>query len=267
VNGKKVAASQNRQKPAELDLAPHFHPGLNTVAVEVINWPDPESGKGSDQAAKEQSAGFIFFAAGFDMHGGDNDRPDVAGHGRSLFQLPAWTHASDAAWLCSRQHVEGWENPDFDTDGWSHAVDLGPISAGPWKLHGALTASLRRQVPSGQVRSSLFNEDPLTRALGRPNREQVVTRRDSIATTLQALELSNGTTLDDILKHGADYWLERKLPATDLARQIFSVTLGREPTGSELEASLGLLGAPASPDGVADLLWAIIMLPEFQMVY
>ena len=41
-------------------------------------------------------------------------------------------------------------------------------------------------------------------ALGRTSREQVVTRRDPIATTLQALELTNGGTLDARLKQGRD---------------------------------------------------------------
>ena len=50
-------------------------------------------------------------------------------------------------------------------------------------------------------------DNALSRALGRPNREQVVTRRDSLATMLQALELVNGTTLDDILNRGGQQWI------------------------------------------------------------
>jgi hypothetical protein len=44
---------------------------------------------------------------------------------------------------------------------------------------------------------------PLTRAMGRPIRDQVFTRREDAATTLQALELVNGETLALILKRGA----------------------------------------------------------------
>jgi hypothetical protein len=44
---------------------------------------------------------------------------------------------------------------------------------------------------------------PMTRAMGRPIRDQVFTRREDAATTLQALELVNGDTLAVILKRGA----------------------------------------------------------------
>ena len=56
---------------------------------------------------------------------------------------------------------------------------------------------------TNQIRASLVAADPLAVALGRPNREQVVTSRPTVATTLQALELTNGETLAKILHRGA----------------------------------------------------------------
>jgi hypothetical protein len=44
---------------------------------------------------------------------------------------------------------------------------------------------------------------PMTRAMGRPIRDQVFTTREDAATTLQALELVNGDTLAIVLKRGA----------------------------------------------------------------
>src|SRR3954449_6661358 len=52
----------------------------------------------------------------------------------------------------------------------------------------------------GHIRASLVAADPLMTALDRPNREQVMTVRSTAATTLQALELTNGATLDGRLK-------------------------------------------------------------------
>ena len=49
----------------------------------------------------------------------------------------------------------------------------------------------------------MVTADPLTVALGRPNREQVTTSRAAAATTLQALELANGATLANVLEQGA----------------------------------------------------------------
>ncbi len=50
------------------------------------------------------------------------------------------------------------------------------------------------------VRASLVNADLLMRSLGRPNREQVVTERPSELTTLQSLDLANGTILTETLQ-------------------------------------------------------------------
>jgi hypothetical protein len=48
-----------------------------------------------------------------------------------------------------------------------------------------------------------LKSSPLTRGLGRPIRDQVYTTRATDATTLQALEVVNGETLDNLLARGA----------------------------------------------------------------
>jgi hypothetical protein len=53
----------------------------------------------------------------------------------------------------------------------------------------------------------------LTRALGRPIRDQVYSTRDNQATTLQALELTNGETLTHWLLRGAQAMLDEIPPA------------------------------------------------------
>jgi hypothetical protein len=104
-------------------------------------------------------------------------------------------------------------------------------------------------------------------SLGRTSREQVVTRRDPIATTLQALELTNGGTLDGRLKRGAKRWLDEQGPDPEnLARKLFQVALGRNPTPDELAASRELIGSPATAEGLHDLVWAVTLLPEFQLI-
>ena len=42
--------------------------------------------------------------------------------------------------------------------------------------------------------------------------------------------------------------------------------LGRKPTAEELAIARGLVGEKPTAEGVADLLWAVVMLPEFQLV-
>ena len=119
-----------------------------------------------------------------------------------------------------------------------------------------------------ETRAALAQADPLQRALGRPNREQVVTERLTAATTLQALELTNGETLAGMLDAGAARWAaDRSQPPTHLVNALYLQALGRPPTLAERKAALSEIGSPVRPDGVQDLLWALVMLPEFQLVY
>ena len=118
------------------------------------------------------------------------------------------------------------------------------------------------------VRAALVISDPLMRSLGRPNREQVVTTRPDQLSTLQALDLSNGAILADWLNRGAANILKAHPTATPdaLIEQLYRQALSRSPTAAELRVSRELLGARPTPDSLSDLLWAIVMLPEFQLV-
>jgi hypothetical protein len=119
----------------------------------------------------------------------------------------------------------------------------------------------------GPARAALMKTDPLLMSLGRPNREQVVTTRASAATTLEAVELTNGATLDAIIKQGAQSILaEGAADAASLVNSLYLRALGRDPTPAELSESLTLLGSPTTVGGVQDLLWTLTVLPEFQLI-
>jgi hypothetical protein len=120
---------------------------------------------------------------------------------------------------------------------------------------------------TNQARASLAPADPLATAMGRPNREQVVTTRPTEATTLQALELTNGETLASILERGARVLANAHVAETELVEHLYEEALGRPPTPPECQTALELSGRPLRLDGVEDLLWSIAMLPEFQLIY
>lgn len=125
--------------------------------------------------------------------------------------------------------------------------------------------------PLLEARAALATADPLTRALGRPNREQIVTWRSPVATTLQALELTNGQVLASMLAQGAEDWMSGRAPddakRTPLVDAIYERALGRRPSAAERSAALDVLGTPPTKEGVEDLFWALVMLPEFQLIY
>jgi hypothetical protein len=120
---------------------------------------------------------------------------------------------------------------------------------------------------TNQIRASLVAADPLTVALGRPNREQVVTSRPTVATTLQALELTNGETLARILHRGAEQLAAADPLPGELIDRIYRNALSRPPRATEKAIAIDLLGQPTRQEGVEDFVWAMVMLPEFQLIY
>ena len=118
------------------------------------------------------------------------------------------------------------------------------------------------------IRASLVTGGQLMRSLGRPNREQVVTVRPEKMTTLLALDLSNGDLMAGLLKMGADNLLQQHSDWTpeQFVDWIYRSTLSRPPSDHERVRATELVGSPKTPESVADLLWIVLMLPEFQVI-
>jgi hypothetical protein len=143
-----------------------------------------------------------------------------------------------------------------------------------WALAGTAPAKpdaevLAAPAPASlpMVRAALVKATPLMAALGRPNRDQVVTSRPSDLTTLEAILLANEQSLADEIAKGGGRILAEQGPAPDrIASWIFSAALSRSPTADEAAVARDLLGAAPTSENVADCLWSVVMLPEFQLV-
>jgi hypothetical protein len=245
VNGKEAASSKDYTKPKVTDIRKLLKAGENIIAIAATN---DESAPGQTNVDQANPAGLFFYA-------------------RLRTKDSAHDFGSDASWKYSATKAEGWENPNFDDAQWSSASDLGAANAGPWGLGPKLARLVANQDYSANCRAVLANADPLMTALGRPNREQVITTRASAATTLQALELTNGATLANRMKAGAENLALEKDTKRIVDRLYFSA-LGRKPTSAESAIANELVGSTGqtSVEGVEDLLWAVCMLPEFQLI-
>jgi hypothetical protein len=118
--------------------------------------------------------------------------------------------------------------------------------------------------PLMMVRASLLKSNSLTRALGRPNRDQIVTSRPNGLTTLEAIDLANGDTLYGALEQGGRQWLAREPDPEKLVGRLFLAALSRPANDGELRLAQDLLCDSPTEQAVADLMWAVLMLPEFQ---
>lgn len=117
------------------------------------------------------------------------------------------------------------------------------------------------------VRAALLQCDLLMRTLGRPNREQIVTTRPLDLTTLEAMDLNNGAILDKRLAEGAQALVARNFASSGaLATYVWQAALSRDPTAEELQIAVSLLGEKPAVATTQDLLWGVLMLPEFQII-
>src|SRR5690606_9443768 len=107
----------------------------------------------------------------------------------------------------------------------------------------AFERAFARAALTGRTRAALTTASPLTTALGRPNREQVVTVRTETPTTLQALELANGETLAQLLRRGAEALRGESGATPDaIVERIYTRALSRPPAAKERALALDLLG-------------------------
>ncbi|MCP5551665.1 MAG: DUF1549 domain-containing protein [Akkermansiaceae bacterium] len=176
--------------------------------------------------------------------------------------------ATDATWeWTARQPNAKGEFGKAVTD-WQPARARG----GGWaaRLDPQVRAGLASAEGTGdrRVRAALVKSDLLQRSLGRPNREQVVTVRPEELSTLQAIDLANGDLLAGLLKRGAENLLKSAegRDAEAVAERIFLEAVSRPPTPEEKAALGEIASAGLSPQAVEDMLWAVLMLPEFQLV-
>jgi hypothetical protein len=251
VNGREVGdGKDNWKEPETIDLKGYLAEGRNVIAVAAANTSD-----------KPNPAGFFF-------------RLDLR-YRKPVKNVKRLQIDSDEQWTWSTSLPGSadlaWTTVEFDDAGWKKAVALGDASAAPWKTVekvSAVAATKDLGPRPKENRAALCLADPLTVALGRPNREQVNTVRPTEATTLQALELTNGKTLAELLDRGATKMAAAKDAKTnDVVTRIYQTALGRPPTASELAVATQVVGEQSvSKDGVEDLLWAVFALPEFQLI-
>ncbi|MFA6545123.1 MAG: DUF1549 domain-containing protein [Limisphaerales bacterium] len=240
VNGTLVATGDNWENPEAIPLESKLNKGANVITLVAKNGgtaPNP--------------AGVIFEA-----------RIKLA-DGESI------SIATDAAWETTRSKPDARGRFRTEPTDWHAAVAVPDASSWNSKVGRQLATRLAQAAMSAQpmVRASLLKNDFLMRALGRPHREQIVSVRPNELNTLEAIDLNNGQAIASRLEQGAARLLARQWPDRDsLTKWVYQFALARTPTSGELTLSREVLGAKPTALEVQDLLWAVLMLPEFQLV-
>ncbi|MBL9155705.1 MAG: DUF1549 domain-containing protein [Verrucomicrobiales bacterium] len=241
VNGRKVKEDQNWETVDPIDLSAVLRKGKNEFLLIAKN-----GGQGPNLAGA-----FLEVRVPPAAPGGADQR---------------FATGPDWQWSATLPDVRGkFAQPVTD---WAPAREV----AGPWgqTADSQTRATLARAANNGDrlVRASLMRSDLLMRSLGRPNREQVVTVRPAELSTLQAIDLANGEILAGLLSRGGAHQLAANggKTAREVVDDLFLRMLSRPPTTEEQALLSAMAGSPLSAQGLEDVLWAILMLPEFQLV-
>ena len=248
VNGKKIGAGDNWADPKSFDLSASLLKGTNQIVVVGHN-----SGKVPNVAA-------LFFQVNVTLKGGARVRmaTDTAWESTTSVPNARGTFAVAGKAKAATKTAETVWQP----------VSL--VKGDAWRMAEARMAEMLAGVEASSAvpaRASLMKSDLLQRALGRPNREQIVSMRPNELSTLEAIDLSNGQALTSLLSAGAVKLKKRTWTSPEeLARWLYLSALSREPAPAELKVAAGIVGAEISEQGIADLLWAVCMLPEFQTI-
>jgi mono/diheme cytochrome c family protein len=277
INGKDpwsiLSDGERRGRIAVYDLRPFFVVGDNVIAISVNSHTEKQL---NDDEFKRypQSRHYLNKVSG------------VAFYLRSRFADGTINElTTDDTWHTRRAPTGKWKGEKYDDAQWALVAPLpagvAPVDEGPGlqpitrhdfanepiDFGPPMRAAVSTAAQPGGIRASLLTADALQTALDRPSREQVVTVRDDSPSTLQALELTNGRTLDQKLKQAALKVAPAATADEDTwVRNIYLHAFGREPDGQELKASQEMLGWPVMPTAAADYLWAITQLPEFQFI-
>ena len=244
INGKRAAKDTNWTTVESISLSKFLKPGENTILIRAKN------GGGSPNPAG------LYFEARITQSDGQTT-----------------TIISDAQWqytdsLPKEKNPAKW---DLKKMTWKQAAI---VPTNPWENTVRQSASRKLAESALSIdlmpRASLMKSDFLMRSLGRPNRDQIVTSRPNELTTLEAIDLSNNTILSVALSSGSRQFVSEMGNTNEnpdaVINRIFRSTLCRQPTAGELEAVRELFGEQPTAEEVADVLWAICMMPEFLLI-
>ncbi|HEY1784147.1 MAG TPA: DUF1549 domain-containing protein [Pirellulales bacterium] len=239
VNGRQLSSSKDWQQPTAVRLEAALQAGPNEIMILARN------------AGNKPNGAALFFEARISLAGAE----DV-------------TIASDDRWQWTAAMPTAEGKLPGDEAEWKPAVAVKNQNFLGAEIRDKLAQAAERTANGSFVRVALVTADPLMRALGRPIRDQVVTTRPDSFTTLEALDLTNGAILSGLLARGADNLLRRHSDWTaDQAIEfIFQNLVCRQPTPAERELAVQIVGTPLGLEGLADLLWSVVMLPDFQLI-
>lgn len=183
------------------------------------------------------------------------------------YQLPSVEAVSEDALTAEDYVFRGMHRRRMSAEQFADAVSavVYPIYSDSLQYFDPFKGTEKEEVQ--YVRAALVKNDGFLTALGRPNRENVLTFRSTQANLLQALELTNGDRFNTALEKGAKEWKDHYASGEEIVNAVYRQALGRKPEPGEMKVAMKMLGAAPTVAAIEDFLWAAMLLPEFQLIY
>jgi hypothetical protein len=102
-----------------------------------------------------------------------------------------------------------------------------------------------------------------------PNRDQTAVKRDDSGSISQALELMNGTALNNAISKSplaqslAD---SKNMSGQQIANELYMAVLSRQPSADEMHFVASTCKGPVSREWVEDMYWALLNSREFTFI-
>lgn len=234
LNGIKISQGDDWHKVGKLEVKEYLSEGNNIIAI-----------AGENEGTIANPAGVLFtMKISF-----------VDGEEKMITSNSSWKSTAEIP-------NSKWTNLEFNDTHWKPTFNYG---SGIWdKLVNFSFLEGEHKF----ARAGLVKQHSFMKALGRPTRENVSTTRDNQATLLQALELTNGEYFNDVIKDGAQLWLnEYGRDDKAIINVFFQKALGREPTQKEHKIMVDALQKEAKEEVLQDIFWSTLISPEFQFIH
>src|SRR5690606_20804510 len=185
------------------------------------------------------------------------------------YQLPTVGKRNMDELLAEDYLFEGMVKRRLTAEQFSDAVSsvISPVFPDTLMRYNPFELLAEEQSSFSFARASLVANNSFLKALGRTSREVVTTTRDSQANLLQTLELTNGERFNEVLARGAEQWRQKYGQSGLIIREVYKKALGRKPAQGELAFASAALGESPTAGSTEDLFWAVLLLPEFQVIH
>lgn len=236
INEQMLLSGRDWQQVHQLDLPLDLLRSNNQVAIEGVN-----------DGIIANPAGLLF-SLRLELESGD-----------TLF-----VH-SDRGWKTTKD-TSGldWIALDYDDSDWEGAWRAGRFEKSFW---GVLPAFKFESADTTDfVRAALVKQDDFMKTLGRPVRENVTSQRSTTSTLLQSLLLTNSALFHDKIHEAAKVWLATGQSPIDAAADLYEQALGRQPSKREKRILRKQLNSTNPEEFLEDVIWSIVLLPEFQLI-